>query len=138
MPYYTAQCVACGDTQDYFRQIDARADTPRCACGAPTTQIIDRPPMGFVQRECRYDSPVDGRPITTWAQRKDDLARHGCQEYDPEMKKDAERRRREADAALERSVDQTVEAAIETMPNRKRERLHNELMAGATAELERK
>jgi hypothetical protein len=138
MPYYTAECVACGASQDYFRHVDARADTPRCDCGAPTRQVIISAPMGFVQRDCRYDSPVDGRPITSWAQRRDDLARNGCQEYDPEMRKDADRARREADAALERSVDHTVEAAIEKMPNRKRERLHNELMAGATAELERK
>ena len=32
-----------------------------------------------------YRSPIDGRPITTRSERRDDLARNNCVEYEPSM-----------------------------------------------------
>lgn len=87
-------------------------------------------PMVFVGRDIDYASPIDGRPIRSKAQRMDDLARHGCIEYDPGMKQDAARRRQEADAAIDAGIDRTVEEAIHKMPGVKRERLANELSGG--------
>ena len=91
-------------------------------------------PMIFVGRDIHYTSPVDGRVIRSKQERMDDLARHGCVEYDPGMKQDAERRTKEQEAALERSIEQSVELDFHKMPTAKRERLANELVAGATAE----
>ena len=88
------------------------------------------PTIGYVQRDCRYDSPIDGRAITSWAQRREDLARNNCQEYDPEMKKDAERFRAQKQAQLEASLDTTVEKTILSMDGKKREKLGNELQSG--------
>ena len=31
-----------------------------------------------VRPNIAYASPVDGTPVTTWAKRRDDMARHGC------------------------------------------------------------
>lgn len=91
---------------------------------------------GFVNREVRYDCPKTGKPITSYAQHRDNLARHGCQEYDPEMKTDAANFRKEQDDRLDRSVDETVERQIESMPGYKRERLGKE-MERASIELTR-
>jgi hypothetical protein len=66
----------------------------------------------FVQSDCNYESPIDGRPITSHKQRLDDMARHGCIEYDPEMRKDADRRLKESEAALEKNIDASVEREI--------------------------
>ena len=33
-----------------------------------------------------YRSPIDGRPITSRSQRREDLKRNGCVEYEPSMK----------------------------------------------------
>lgn len=33
-----------------------------------------------------YNSPIDGRPITSRSHRREDLRRNGCVEYDPSMK----------------------------------------------------
>jgi hypothetical protein len=74
-----------------------------------------------------YDSPIDGRPITSWDARQEDLKRSHCRPYDPEMKKDAERFRQAQDAALEASIEATVEEAIEKMPTAKRGKLMSEL-----------
>lgn len=108
--------------------------TPQiCECGRKAKRVISAPMLAFAQRECRYDSPVDGRPITSWAQRKEDLLRHGCQEYDPGMKQDYHKRVEREQNALERRLDDTIEAEIDKMPTRKREKLQNELDGGASA-----
>lgn len=87
-------------------------------------------PMVFIGRDIHYTSPVDGRVIRSKAERLDDLARHGCIEYDPGMKQDYARRQKEADAAIDSGIERTVEETIHKMPSAKRERLANELSSG--------
>ena len=39
------------------------------------------PPAGLtvmIQRNIAYASPVDGKPVTTWAARRYDMEAHGC------------------------------------------------------------
>lgn len=96
-----------------------------------------RAPMAIVQKDICYDSPVDGRPITNKHARIDDLKRHGCVEYDPEMKTDYQRRVVEKERALDKSVDTFVESTVAQMPPRKRERLTAELQGGVNAEVTR-
>jgi hypothetical protein len=91
--------------------------------------------MVFVSQEVRYTSPIDGKVITNRQQRQDDLARHGCIEYDPEMKKDTARRIEREEKALDRSIDAAVERQIHNMPTHKREKLAAELQGGLTAEV---
>lgn len=107
-------------------------------CGMDGRRIISVPRLVSATPDCRYDSPITGRPITSMAQRRDDMARHGCQEYDPEMKKDAARFRKESQDKLERSIDDHVERQIDAMPVRKREKLDNELKSGADINIERR
>lgn len=135
MPDYVFECPR-GHSFELFRKLSEFTREAPCECGEQARLVVQRT-LGFVQRECVYDSPIDGRPITSWAQRRDDLARNGCQEYDPEMKKDADRVRHEADEKLDRAISETVEREIDKMPAIKRERLENELKAGVTAEIER-
>lgn len=135
MPTYAYEC-ACGRSFDRVLPVSRYNEPQTCDCGLSARKVIT-PTWGYVQRECRYDSPIDGRPITSWRQRADDLARNGCQEYDPGMKQDYHRRMERDDAALEKKLEATVEAQIETMGARKRERLQAELDSGATATPER-
>ena len=93
--------------------------------------------MVFVQGDIRYDSPIDGRPITSKHARIEDLKRSGCVEYDPEMKKDYKRRVEEGEKALDKSVDSLVEREVSAMPARKRENLFAELSRGVSADLAR-
>lgn len=101
-------------------------------CHCEGRRIISLPILKIAQDVC-YDSPVTGEPITTMKKRREDLARAGCQPYDPDMKQDTDRYVREKADRLERAVDATVEEAIETMPSHKKERLANELLNGADA-----
>jgi len=91
-------------------------------------------PMIFVSQDVCYDSPIDGRPITSMAAHRDDLARSGCVAYDPEMKKDAARRRQESADKLESSIDDHVEREWAGMPSQKKEVLAAEMQAGVTLE----
>lgn len=100
--------------------------------------MITAPLLVKVAADVRYDSPVTGEPITSWAQRNDDLKRHDCIPYDPEMKKDAARRQQEKLDALDKSIDTQVEAAIEKMPTKERAKLHSEVVEqGKTVEVTR-
>lgn len=132
MPTYTYECSN-GHPFERSLPVAQYRDPQTCECGSPGQRTITAPALAYAQRECRYDSPIDGRAITSWRQREEDLKRNSCQEYDPEMRKDYHRRIEREQNALERSIETTVEAEIERMPGRKREQLHNELHAGAEA-----
>lgn len=112
-------------------------DVPCIVCGDVAVKVFLRAPMAFVQQDVHYTSPIDGRPITSMAQRKEDLARSGCMEYDPEMKTDRLRNIKLADEALENSIGETVDATVAAMPGRKREKLSEELLRGANVVPER-
>ena len=107
-----------------------------CHCGSIGSKVISAPTV-FASKDVCYDSPIDGRPITSMKARRDDLARNNCTEYDPEIKKDYARRIEREQLQLERSVEATVEATIEQMPVRKREKLESELRSGADCAPER-
>lgn len=121
----------CDDGHYFDRYLPlAEYDRPQaCPCGNPGRKLFPRVHV-VRSRDIHYTSPIDGRPITSEAARRDDLERNNCQEYDPEMKKDAERRRKDADAALDASIDATIEQEVAAMPSAKRERLAAELTRG--------
>jgi hypothetical protein len=110
---------------------------PTCFDGLKWTyaeKVFLRAPMGFVRQDICYDSPIDGRPITSMQARIEDLARSNCVPYEEGIKQDGERIKRESEEALERSFDQTVERELATMPTRKLEKLTAELEGGMSAE----
>lgn len=136
MPTYEYAC-SCGARFERVLPV-ARYDEPQtCECGSVAQKLISRPALAWAARECRYDCPITGKPITSYAQHRDNLARHGCQEYDPEMKTDAARFRRRQDESLEKAVEETVERQIEAMPSRKKEQLVRELESGMDVAYER-
>lgn len=108
-------------------------DDQFCVCGRPAVRIIQAPHI-FVQKNICYDSPIDGRPITSKQARQEDLARAGCVEYEAGMKQDYEQRIAESEKALETKVDSFVDQAVSAMPARKREKLTAEIQGGLEAE----
>ena len=59
------------------RQTGKPMDKPFAGQLAMPTVLSDIP---------EYRSPIDGRPITSRSQRREDLKRNGCVEYEPSMK----------------------------------------------------
>ena len=132
MPIYVYECQ-CGTRFEQFLPVARYLEPQTCSCGKVAEKQITRP-MIFVQPDICYDSPIDGRPITSMAARMEDLARSNCVPYDPDQKTDYNRRVKEGEAALEAKMEATVEAEIERMPARKRERMQAELDSGIEVE----
>lgn len=135
MPSYGYRCANKHETTKFFRVKDyvEAVDCDRCDLAA--VRIFTAPTVKIAVDVC-YDSPIDGRPITSHAARIDDMKRNDCIPYDPEMKKDAARRQAEQQASLESAVDETVHREIAKMPKPKKDQLIKEVVnMGMTAEV---
>ena len=136
MPVYEFKCPE-GHRFDRILKV-ADYNVPQgCKCGLYAKRLISIP-MVFVAQDIRYESPIDGKVITTRQQRLDDLKRNDCVPYDPEMKVDQARRQEEREKKLEAAIDSTVEKTVHEMPARKREKLAAEIQGGLTPEVIRK
>ena len=128
MPTYTYACQN-GHRFEQFFSLANHCSTLGCThCDALAHTVITAPIMVTAQPECRYDSPIDGTVIDSWAKRRNDLAKHNCQEYDPEMKTDALNRVKDKERTLDKQVDETVERIFEKMPTKQRGRLASEVV----------
>ena len=134
MPSYLYACPS-GHRFQRFSTVSEHSPLWMCECGQEATQVITAPTLVKCAADVCYDSPVTGEPITSHHARLEDMKRHDCVEYDPEMKRDYERRIAEGDATLDRLIDTHVEETIEKMPTAKRAKLYHELTdQGLTAE----
>ena len=142
MPIYIYKCHNCSNKFEVIRAVKDHSPYELCQCGTLAGQFITAP-MVIIPAHMQatggvnYRSPIDDKPITTMSQRREDLARNDCIEYDPEMKKDVDRRIKNEELKLDKAVDETVDREIQTMPARNREQLINELSKGLTAEVTR-
>ena len=138
MPIHSFRCSGTGHVFDAFQPLDKIDSTMACEqCKVMAEKVFLKFPMAFVKGDVHYTSPVDGRPITSYQQHIEELARTDCVVYESGIKQDQERNERMRDEALERSVDETVDREIALMPAVKREKLVAELEGGITATPER-
>lgn len=126
MPTYTYSCPLSHRFEQFLPL--AYFDTVlRCHCGMVAERIITAPILVVAQPECRYDSPVDGTPIDSWAKRREDLAKHGCSPYDPGQKTDYLNRIKESERQLDKSLDESTEEIFEKLPTKQRGILASEV-----------
>ena len=140
MPLYTFECDRHGHRTEIFIPLRAfGAIQYMCetsGCGGKLHVAITAPLMVKASADVRYDSPIDGAPITSRQARQEDLKRNNCTPYDPEQRTDYHNRIKESEAALDKSIDVAVESAIEKMPTAKRGKLYSELTEqGVTADV---
>ena len=135
MPTYPYRCANKHETVKFFRVKDYEEAVDCDKCDLAAVRIFTAPVMVKAAQDVRYTSPVDDRPITTHAARREDMKRHDCIEYDPEMRKDAARKHRERSEAFERGVEETVAQEIAKMPAKKKAKLVQEVVhQGLTTE----
>ena len=139
MPNYLYQCENSKKRFDRFARVVDHQAVVECACGANAIQIITAPMVIIPAHmsatgNSSYQSPIDGRPITTERQRREDMARNDCVEYEPGMRQDVDRKVAADELALDRAVDETFDREIAAMPAHKLERLDAEMCAGMNAE----
>jgi hypothetical protein len=105
-------------------------------CEMPAQKVFLKP-AATVNDTPGYRSPIDGTWIEGRVQRREDLRRNGCIAWEPGMKEDFDRKRSEENTRFDRSLENSIEAEIQALPVRKRERLEAEVHAGASAEVVR-
>jgi hypothetical protein len=137
MPTYLYICPN-GTQFDRYLPVSRYKESQICECCGEVGNKVITVPNVFVSPDICYDSPIDGRPITSKKAREEDLARSNCVPYDPEIKKDYQRRIEREEKELDRAVDATIDKEIALMPARKREKLEAELQAGFTVTPERR
>ena len=107
-------------------------------CSELANRIVDKPPSFFVKGKFdAYESPITGEVITSARQRNNEMKEHGCVDYEPSIKDEADRRVKEDERKLDKLVDETVDHEISVMEPRKREKLFEELKSGADINVER-
>lgn len=132
MPLYEYECNSCGNKFEKTLPVALYQSTQHCMCGSDARKLLSAPSV-FVPQNICYDSPIDGRPITSQRERDEDLKRADCVPWEPGIKQDGERRKKEADDALDAAVDSSVDKFIDSLPAHKRVELANELSSGAEA-----
>lgn len=138
MPLHDLRCPKCGvHYENVVVQLDSMMVCENCEPPVELEIFWRKAPAAFVQQDICYDSPIDGRPITNKQARIEDLRRNDCVEYDPGVRQDAARRRKQEEADLDKSVDATVDEFVATAPVRKLEKLEQEIRAGASVDVVR-
>lgn len=136
MPLYDYKC-RCGQVETEYRRIEARDFDKWCPrCGTGMKRILVTPPRvrGDV---AGYTCPVTGKWIEGRRAHEENLKRQGCRVLEAGEVEAAVRYREMEDLAFDRRIEETVEREIDAMPSVKKERLANELEAGAAAEVVR-
>ena len=127
MPLYDFSCQ-CGEAFERFVPLKNFSDPQECACGLPASRVISAPM--FTVDATGYTCPITGNWIGSKHQHRENLARHGCRVLETGETEAAEARRKQADAKLDKAIEETVEREFEAMPSEKKEQLHNELVNG--------
>lgn len=128
MPQYLYQCPVGHKTTKFLALANHQPLSDCGTCGVLAEQVITAPLLVKAAQDVCYDSPITGAPVTSWAQRREDLAKHGCMPYDPEMKTDYTNRLKAEDAALDKTIETHVEQAIEKMATKQRNALASDIL----------
>ena len=138
MPIYEFECTQ-GHNFDRFLKLKDYRQPQTCECGAESKKIITPTMINCdMQPWDSYISPASGKNITSYKERRKDMAETGCVDYEPSLKKHITKHMESEEAKLEKRMDETVEETVSGWDNRKRERLANELESGADCVYERK
>lgn len=137
MPIYQYRCLECENIFDKFLLLRDYKQPQRCPeCSAEAARHFT--PVAVFGDWAGYECPVTGKWIEGRRAHEENLKRTDSRLLEPGETEAKAKARKAADEALDKSLDATVDAEIAAMPARKRERLFEEVAAGATLTVERK
>jgi len=132
MPVYEFKC-ANGHSFTRFLKI-ADYDLPQTCkrCGGVAERQISAPRvMGDLKP---YTCPITNKLIEGRKAHEENLKVHGCRVLEPGEREDFDKRKKQQDIELEKSINASVERFVEAAPAEKLERLANEISSGVSAE----
>lgn len=110
MPMYVCACP-CGARETIFRRVDDRdLDLPE-HCGTRMQRIIVAPAVRPDLPE-PYESPKSGKWITSRAEQREDLVATGSFLYEPGVRQDIARRKKELEAQTDQLISTRVDETI--------------------------
>lgn len=112
MPFYDFRCIVCGETMPHYRKIADR-DDPEEHCGHQMTRIISAPALRL--EIPAYVSPASGKWINSRAQRREDLKREDCIEYEPGLKEHIAKVKIERQQEIFKGVEKTIDETVSSM-----------------------
>lgn len=137
MPLYEYCCKSCGhDFARVLRMRDCDEQQTCEVCGG-----IGKKQLSISNIVCDYpgyECPVTGQWVEGRAAHRENLKRQGCRVLEKGEMEESQRRRRDEEKALEKSLDTSVEQFISGLPTRKLEKLEQEVRAGADTIVERR
>ena len=137
MPLYRYQCPVCASKRDVFKRLDDIDRLEQCLhCASMMNRMIMAPAVRGDY--AGYSCPITGKWIEGRKAHQENLKQHGCRVLEPGETDNVKRVQRQADEALDRSVESTVEQFVQTLPTHKRERLVAEVEGGLDVAIERK
>lgn len=129
MPLYRYKCPTCSKQADLFRKIDERDLLASCSqCSFAMNRQLSAPAVRGDYEG--YACPITGAWIEGRKAHQENLRRHGCRVLEPGEKDEVIRRKAAGEAALDRSIEATVDEFVETLPTAKREKLIAEVEGG--------
>lgn len=127
MPLYDFKCED-GHLFDEFLKLDEYDNPMTCQCGKSAKRQITATMINFdIPNWDRYISPSSGKLITSYKERRQDMKESDCIDYDPGMKANAERIKKQKEKEFDSKIDETVEKQISAMSSDQRDNLAKEL-----------
>lgn len=135
MPLYDFICGG-GHIFERYVSLAAFEETQFCHCGREARRKVCAP---FVRGDLPgYASPITGEWISGRVQRKEDLRKHGCVEWEPGFAERSAAAHRQREEKLESSMLETFDREVANLPSRKRDALAGEIEGGLDVSIERR
>ena len=127
MPLYDFKCED-GHLFDEFLKLDEYDNPVTCQCGKSAKRQVTATMINFdIPNWDRYISPSTGKLITSYKERRQDMKESDCIDYDPGMRANAERIKKQKEKEFDARIDETVEKQILQMSSDQRDNLAKEL-----------
>lgn len=122
MPLYEYSCERCQATETAFRHVEQRHDAPT-HCNKPMQKLIT--PAMVRPEIAAFQSPIDGRPINSRKQWREDLKRNQCRPWEgmSAEKKHAASIQQSQDAKFEKRMREATADTLSHMSRSKQEAL---------------
>jgi len=136
MPLYDLTCKSCGVATTRFIKLQDLDEFQECdVCSGELQRMISKP---FVQiNNVGYTCPITEKWIGTKQEHKNNLDKHGCRLLEDGEHQHNQLSRQRANEELDKTIEQSVEKEILSMPTEKVERLAKEVQAGFDIKIDR-
>lgn len=124
MPLYLYECRECKKQAEEVHSIAELNSQRFCACGGELFRVICA--TNIQMDYPGYHCPISGKWVEGRAAHKANLEKHGCRVLEGGEREEAQRRRKAADLALDRQLDESVGKMVHNLPPEKMRRLKEE------------